>query len=165
MSNDAQRLRRCLDSIVSSHYPRALIEMIVIDNHSTDGSGRIARECGAVVLRRSQGSVAELRNCGARAALGTILAFAASDHEIDPHWIETAVDALSTPVVAWLASGNLAVKRAAFQAVGGFRPESIAGEDVDLCDRLIGAGRHIIADAARAYAGLAHASQQTRRSA
>jgi glycosyltransferase involved in cell wall biosynthesis len=179
--NDAQRLRRCLNSIISNHYPPELIEMIVIDNHSTDGSGRVARDCGAVVLHSQTGSVAELRNRGTRAALGTILAFADSDHEIDPNWIETAVDVLSMPNAAatgapcvsepaanwvqqqydglrdrpasrqdvpWLGSGNLAVKRSAFQAVGGFNGDLTACEDVDLCNRLIAAGHRIIADPA-----------------
>ena len=177
--NDAHRLRSCLNSIVSNHYPRELIEIVVIDNHSTDGSGRVARDFGAVVLHSPTGSVAELRNRGARAALGTILAFADSDHEIDPHWIETAVDVLSTPDVAatgalcvseptanwvqqqydglrdrpatrqevsWLGSGNLAIKRSAFERVGGFDASLTACEDVDLCNRLRLAGFRIVAD-------------------
>jgi glycosyltransferase involved in cell wall biosynthesis len=181
VKNDAQRLRRCLTSIVHNTYPRELIEIIVVDNQSTDGSGRVARECGAVVLQNASGSVAELRNRGARAALGTILAFVDADHEIDSHWIETAVDVLATPKVAatgslyvtepsanwvqqhydglrdrpaarqdvsWLGSGNLAVNRAAFEAVRGFNADLTACEDVDLCNRLITAGYRIVADPA-----------------
>jgi GT2 family glycosyltransferase len=94
VKNDAQRLRRCLMSILANEYPRELIEIIVVDNDSEDDSGRVAREFGAVVLRSATGPVAELRNRGARAALGSILAFADSDHEIDAHWIDTAVDVL-----------------------------------------------------------------------
>ena len=179
VKNDAQRLRRCLTSIVSNDYPRELIEVIVIDNHSSDGSGRVAREYGAVVLHAATGSVAELRNRGARAALGTILAFADSDHEIDSRWIDTAVDVLShrdiaatgAPCVSepsanwvqlqydglrerlstrqdvtWLGSGNMAVKRTAFQQIGGFNPELTACEDVDLCNRLLASGFRIVAD-------------------
>lgn len=179
VKNDAQRLRRCLSSIVSNDYPRELIEIIVVDNHSSDGSGRVAREYGAVVLHSATGSVAELRNRGARAALGTILAFADSDHEIDPKWIDTAVDVLSVRGVAatgapcvsepcanwvqrqydglrerpaarqdvtWLGSGNMAMKRAAFQQVGGFNAELTACEDVDLCNRVLTAGHRIVAD-------------------
>lgn len=179
--NDAQRLRRCLESIISNQYPSELIEMVVIDNHSTDGSGRVARDFGAVVLDSPKGSVAELRNRGARAALGSIIAFVDSDHEIDPHWIETAVDVLSDANVAatgsayltqpgpnwvqqqydglrsrpahredvaWLGSGNFAVKRSAFERVGGFDASLTACEDVDLCNRLRLAGLRIVADPA-----------------
>jgi glycosyltransferase involved in cell wall biosynthesis len=181
VKNDEQRLRRCLNSILANDYPRDLIEIIVIDNHSTDGSGRAARACGAVVLHCAATSVAELRNRGARAALGTILAFADSDHEIDPRWVGTAVDVLSARDVAatgapclaepaanwvqqqydglrdrpatrqdvsWLGSGNLAVKRNAFDAIGGFNAELTACEDVDLCNRLTTAGHRIVADPA-----------------
>jgi GT2 family glycosyltransferase len=100
VKNDAQRLGRCLTSILANSYPRELIEIIVVDNDSADGSGRVAKECGAVVLHSPTGPVAELRNRGARAALGSVLAFADSDHEIDAHWIDTAVDILSQRGIA-----------------------------------------------------------------
>jgi GT2 family glycosyltransferase len=178
--NDAHRLRRCLSSIVANDYPRELIEIIVIDNNSQDESGRVARDYGAIVLRLA-GSVAELRNRGARAALGGILAFADSDHEIDPLWIATAVSVLasrdvgatgapyisepsanwvqqqydglrerpaSRQDVPWLGSGNLAIKRPVFEAVGGFNANLTACEDVDLCNRIITAGHRIVADPA-----------------
>ena len=100
VSNDEQRLRRCLTSIVANDYPRSLIEIIVVDNDSVDGSGSAAAEYGATVLRSSAGCVAELRNSGARAAAGTIIAFVDADHEIDPHWVSAAVAGLSSGDVA-----------------------------------------------------------------
>ena len=67
--------------------------------------------------------MAALRNRGARAALGGILAFVDSDHEIDRSWIETAVEVLSEPTVAATGSrlsdpaerqlGPAAIRRAA----------------------------------------------------
>jgi glycosyltransferase involved in cell wall biosynthesis len=179
VKNDAQRLRRCLSSIINNDYPRELIEVIVVDNESTDDSPRAAREYGAIVLRSTSPRVAELRNRGARAALGTIVAFADSDHEIDRQWIATAVAVLSRPDVTatgapyvtdpsanwvqlqydglraraeqqqdvtWLGSGNFAVKRTAFERVGGFDASLTACEDVDLCNRLRLAGHRIVSD-------------------
>lgn len=105
--NDVLRLQRCLASIVRNNHPRALIEIIVVDNQSTDGSARAARDFGAIVLSASGDSVAALRNKGARAALGSILAFADSDHEIAPDWIATAIDVLSEPGVAATGSAYL----------------------------------------------------------
>lgn len=98
--NDALRLQRCVASILRNHYPRELIEIIVVDNESTDGSAVAARVLGAIVIKSTGDSVAAHRNRGARAALGSILAFADSDHEIDRNWIETAVEVLSDPQVA-----------------------------------------------------------------
>jgi glycosyltransferase involved in cell wall biosynthesis len=177
--NDVLRLQRCLASILRNEYPRDLIELIVVDHDSTDGSARAARDHGAIVLKASDDSVAALRNRGARAALGGIIAFVDADHEIDRCWIETAVDVLSAPDVAatgapyltqpgpnwvqqqydglrdrpvrredvaWLGSGNLAVKRAAFDRVGGFDASLTACEDVDFCNRLTQAGYRIVAD-------------------
>lgn len=179
--NDAARLRRCLSSITRNDYPRELIEIIVVDNGSTDESARVAREHNAIVMQSASTSVAELRNRGARAALGAIIAFADSDHEIDSRWVRTAVDVLSSPAVAatgapylpdpncnwvqrqydglrartdraeevtWLGSGNFAVKRSAFDRVGGFDASLTACEDVDLCNRLRLAGQRIVADPA-----------------
>ncbi len=177
--NDALRLGRCLASIARNNYPRELIEIVVVDNESTDGSASAARAVGAVVLRSAGDSVAVHRNRGAKAALGSVIAFADSDHEIDRNWISTAVDVLSDPSVAatgsayltqpspnwvqqqydgmrsrqvrreevaWLGSGNFAVKRAAFEQVGGFNAALTACEDVDLCNRLRLAGLRIVAD-------------------
>ena len=46
----------------------------------------------------------------------------------------------------WLPSGNLVVRRSAFDAVGGFDETLDTCEDVDLCDRLRGAGGRLIND-------------------
>ena len=177
--NDAERLKRCLASISGNDYPRELVEIIVVDNLSTDDSNRVGREHGAIVLKLEGTGVAALRNRGARVARGSILAFVDSDHEIDRRWIATAVDVLSSPAVAatgsayqtdpnanwvqqqydglrprsngreevtWLGSGNLAVRRSAFESVGGFNAELTACEDVELCNRLRLAGHRIVAD-------------------
>jgi glycosyltransferase involved in cell wall biosynthesis len=162
--NDAQRLRRCLNSIVSNQYPRELIELVVVDNLSTDGSELAARESGAVVLRSGTGSVAELRNRGARGALGGILAFVDADHEIDRHWIDTAVDVLSDEDVAATGASYLPQPSANWvqQQYDGLRDRPTARqdvtwlgsgdltacEDVDLCNRLLAAGHRIVADPA-----------------
>ena len=38
--NDASRLRRCLATVMANDYPRDLMEVLVVDNGSTDGSAR-----------------------------------------------------------------------------------------------------------------------------
>ncbi|MFI5907478.1 glycosyltransferase family 2 protein [Dactylosporangium sp. NPDC051541] len=52
--------------------------------------------------------------------------------------------------VGWATTSNLAVRRAAFEAVGGFAPRPltvVGGEDVDLGLRLTAAGHAIVCDA------------------
>ena len=46
----------------------------------------------------------------------------------------------------WLGSGNLIVRREAFEALGGFDVTLETCEDVDFCERLRGAGWRLLAD-------------------
>jgi hypothetical protein len=48
--------------------------------------------------------------------------------------------------VSWLGSGNLAVRRDAFEAIGGFDASLEACEDVDFCKRLRAAGWRVVGD-------------------
>jgi cellulose synthase/poly-beta-1,6-N-acetylglucosamine synthase-like glycosyltransferase len=45
----------------------------------------------------------------------------------------------------WLGSGNLVVRRSAFEAIGGFDTSLETCEDVDLCQRLVSRGGRIMA--------------------
>jgi GT2 family glycosyltransferase len=177
--NDARRLARCLDSIARSRAPAVCTRVVVADNGSTDGSGAVADERGAVVLALPGLRVAELRNNAAAEGPADHLAFVDSDHEIADGWLAAmaevmsddtigAVGALCDPPpngtwvqetygwlrgktrghkdVNWLGSGNMAVRRVAFDQVGGFDVTLEACEDVDLCQRLRAAGWRVVAD-------------------
>jgi glycosyltransferase involved in cell wall biosynthesis len=177
--NDALRLRRCLQSIKASLCPRGALELIVVDNGSTDDSAAVARHEGATVLLLPGASLGELRNQGARSARGEILAFVDADNEIVPGWVDAAMRALddervaavgapyqppSPPtwvqrfydrlrrhprdreIVEWLGSGNMAVRRSAFDAAGGFDTSLDTCEDVDLCRKLRSLGHTLVSD-------------------
>lgn len=177
--NDADRLKRCLASIVANSYPRQRIELIVVDNGSTDRSAEVGRAAGATVLCLPGLRVGELRNRGAAAAHGRILAFVDADHVIDARWIRTAVDCVTDSsvgvagapyhapadgtwvqraydgfrrrasgrhAVEWVASGNLVMRRNAFERVGGFDARLEACEDVDFCRRIRLAGLQVMSD-------------------
>jgi glycosyltransferase involved in cell wall biosynthesis len=93
--NDAMRLRQCLESILADPYPSERREIIVVDNGSSDRSVEVARQCGAEVLELPGLTVAELRNRGAAAARGDLLAFVDADNELAPGWTQAAASALS----------------------------------------------------------------------
>lgn len=48
--------------------------------------------------------------------------------------------------VAWLATGNLFIRRRDFDRLGGFREDLVAAEDVDLCVRMAAVGGEAISD-------------------
>ncbi len=67
------------------------------------------------------------------------------------NWVQLAYHrfrpTLRSPQPAeWLGSGNLIVRRTAFDTVGGFDASLESCEDVDLCNRLRAAGFRILAD-------------------
>jgi Glycosyl transferase family 2 len=66
-------------------------------------------------------------------------------------WVQQAYGALRGRTIgrkdtAWLGSGNLVVRRTAFEAVAGFDTSLAACEDVDLCQRLRATGWRVVAD-------------------
>jgi cellulose synthase/poly-beta-1,6-N-acetylglucosamine synthase-like glycosyltransferase len=177
--NGAADLPRCLSSIAANHGPAHGVEIVVVDNGSSDDSGEIARRAGARVIERPDLRVGACRNAGAAASSGDILAFIDADNEIAPGWVQTCVRAFQeqklgaagypyrTPPeatwvqrmydtlrartpdrqdVEWLAAGNLAVRRVAFDEVGGFDERLEACEDVQLCQSVRQAGYRVVSE-------------------
>ena len=70
---------------------------------------------------------------------------------LDATWVQRTYDLLRRRVghrrsVRWVPSGALAIRREAFDAIGGFDPTLSSCEDVDLCRRLRASGRSIVSD-------------------
>jgi hypothetical protein len=66
-------------------------------------------------------------------------------------WVQRLYDRLrrhpaSRESVSWLGSGNMAVRRTSFDAVGGFDTTLETCEDVDLCRKLRAAGLELYSD-------------------
>ena len=69
----------------------------------------------------------------------------------DGTWVQRMYGALRGRTVGqsearWLGSGNLVVRRSAFEALGGFDVTLESCEDVDFCERLRAAGWRLLAD-------------------
>lgn len=85
--NVAAYLPQCLDSVLSQSYSD--LQVIVIDDGSTDTSGAICDEYAAkdprvVVIHQKNGGAAAAKNAGLRVATGKYLSFVDSDDYLEP---------------------------------------------------------------------------------
>lgn len=95
--NVAKYLPECLDSITGQTYQN--LQIILVDDGSTDESGRICDEHAAhdarvVVIHQANAGAANAKNAGLDAATGQFIAFADSDDCVEPNWIEKMLSAL-----------------------------------------------------------------------
>ncbi len=100
--NRADELRRCLTSLSQLTYPHEKLQIIVVDDGSSDDSPDVAREFGALLV--PSGGVgrgpAAARNVGASAAEGEILAFIDSDCSASPDWLCQLIPAFNESSMA-----------------------------------------------------------------
>ena len=131
-----------------------------------------------VIDASARAGPAAARNVGVDAARGQFLAFCDADDVVQPGWLNACASALAdadvvagifdfhslndategepgpaaTSQLGFLPAGlaaNLAVRREAFTAVGGFDEVLFVGEDIDLCWRLQLAGyRFVVTESA-----------------
>ena len=89
--NVEQYLKKCIESIISSTY--ANLEIILVDDGSTDGSGKICDEFQAKdkrirVVHKKNGGLSDARNVGLEIARGEFVSFIDSDDYIDSEMFE-----------------------------------------------------------------------------
>ncbi len=68
------------------------IEIIVIDNNSSDRTAILAQEHGAIVFNRPSGTISSLRNYGAMHSSGDILVFLDADVWLSEQWGDYILD-------------------------------------------------------------------------
>lgn len=187
--NEARHIGSALEDLEKQDYPHDLLQVIVVDDRSTDGSGEIARAYsgrlpGLIVCRldRCPEGISPKKNAiqrGLRVARGEIIITTDGDCRLKPGWISALVaefepdvglvagltifdrnrpepfwqrlqqlDYLSHSFFAAGAIGrgwafncngsNLAVKRAAFEEVGGYDQfrRVVTGDDTLLLQRI-----------------------------
>ena len=93
---DREYIRGCIDALLSQDYPQQKVEVILIDNNSTDGSIQIVKQYPSVKLlsETKQGAYAA-RNRGIEEATGEILAFTDADCLPCRDWLRCIQEAMS----------------------------------------------------------------------
>lgn len=159
--NSRKYLKRCLDSIKHQTYKN--IELIVVDNNSTDKTKEIAKEYTKEVYNIGPERCAQI-NFGSKQATGEIVYRVDSDFVLEKEVIEQCVNEIkkgfdaivvhNTPdeTISWIAkirkfevdmykndltySSARFVKKEVYEAVNGLSESMTAGEDFDFQNKL-----------------------------
>jgi glycosyltransferase involved in cell wall biosynthesis len=87
--NEEKFLGPTLDSLnVAADRVAGGVEIIVVDNASTDGTSALARARGARVVREDRRQIAAARNAGVRAAAGEIVVTCDADNRVSENILE-----------------------------------------------------------------------------
>jgi glycosyltransferase involved in cell wall biosynthesis len=81
----------CLRSLLQLEYPRERLEIIVVDNGSTDGTLELVRRFPVRLIHEYKPGSYAARNAGVRLAKGEILAFTDADCIVESNWIQEIV--------------------------------------------------------------------------
>ncbi|MFX0103177.1 MAG: glycosyltransferase [Candidatus Hodarchaeota archaeon] len=93
--NMEDSIENLIISLLNQDYPKERLEIIIVDNNSTDNSKAIAEKFPILVFeeKKIQGSYAA-RNLGIKNAKGSILAFIDSDCKANKSWVREGVKKL-----------------------------------------------------------------------
>jgi len=95
--NGKKWLKGLFESVLASDYPRDKLEVILVDNGSTDGSVNFVKERirnGAklkIIQNRRNLGWSPANNQGIEAATGEIIVCLSNDMEVDPKWLKEIV--------------------------------------------------------------------------
>jgi len=159
--NSAAHIRSCLTSLREQDYPQ--VEIIVVDNHSSDDTRRIAEKLADLVVVAGPERSAQV-NRGVEEATGDFVFRVDSDFLLEREVVSQCVEQAAAgagavvvhnspdPTISWLArvrkfeidmykydlthSAARFLSRELFLDLGGYNEDLIAGEDYDFQNRL-----------------------------
>jgi glycosyltransferase involved in cell wall biosynthesis len=106
--NDEKGLAATLDSLMLQTYPKEQIEIIVVDNGSTDQSVAVAQTfSGVIVLKENKPGSYAARNTGILTSSHPTLAFLDAECIAHPDWISEGIKALKKIQFDGLVGGKV----------------------------------------------------------
>ncbi len=144
--NGKELLARCIESILEQKYPKNKIEVIVVDNASTDGSVNLVKRkypfVKVISLRTNKGFTGG-NNKGIEKSTGEYLVLLNNDTKVTPQWLSELVIAaqpkqvglvsskllLDTPFVELVLESSL-IQLSDFSNTTDFSPRGVMVENV-----------------------------------
>jgi glycosyltransferase involved in cell wall biosynthesis len=169
--NEAGYIRETLDRLGAAEQhlkaiADAAVQILVVDNASTDRTAEVAQSAGATVVHEPEHNVGRVRNAGAAIALHDVLVFLDADTLIPPGLLLRIARAMTDPLCVggavnclhqanslivraylkfWRVLGLMGgmaqggcqfCRRSVFQELGGYDEAWYMGEDIDFYWRL-----------------------------
>lgn len=164
--NSADTIRFVVEAAARQTYPESRVEIIVVDNNSTDGTKEALAGLSVQYVFEARRNRSRARNVGAAHASGDFLAFLDADCVVPVNWLESLVQSLDAhwlgaaqarvqrrgePMpsrefraghyfLPYLDSCTLLVRRSAFDAATGFNEELNRAVDMDFSFRVLSCG-------------------------
>lgn len=81
----------CIKSLLDLNYPSKKLEIIIVDNNSSDKTARIIKKFRVKYIFEKRIGISSARNAGIKQAKGEIVAFTDSDCLVDKNWLKKHV--------------------------------------------------------------------------
>lgn len=110
--NGRKTIEACLDSLLTQDYPREMLEIVVVDNASTDGTAQVLERYQdriRLLWEQTKGPSAA-RNKGVREASSEVIAFIDADCIADTAWLRNLVEPLRSQSVG-ISGGAILSRR------------------------------------------------------
>jgi cellulose synthase/poly-beta-1,6-N-acetylglucosamine synthase-like glycosyltransferase len=101
--NGEAMLPTLLDSLTRLDYPAERLEILLVNNNSTDHTAKLLAATLFNVILETQPGAGAARNAGIRQAKGEFLAFTDSDCVVNPHWLKDLLAGFTDPAIGAVA--------------------------------------------------------------
>jgi len=90
--NRGEAIGKCIKSLLAQEYPKKKLEIIIVDNNSTDNTSETIKKYPVKYLFEKEQGPSSARNKGIEHAKGEIIAFTDSDCIADKQWLRYLVE-------------------------------------------------------------------------